>query len=108
VPLLHKRVTNRSFNFIIEKVDQRLSKWKAKTLSLAGRLTLAKSVIQAMLGYVMQSTLLPVHICDEIDRKCRNFIWGDTATRNRIHPISWEKLVFLKSIVDWSCIQQET
>jgi len=74
VPLLHKRVTDRSFNFIIKKVDQRLSKWKTKTLSFAGRLTLAKSVIQAMPSYVMQSTLLLVHICDEIDRKCKNFI----------------------------------
>lgn len=74
VPILHERVTNRSFKFILDKVDQRLSNWKAKSLSFAGRLTLTKSVIQALPSYIMQSAYIPRHLCDDIDKRCRSFL----------------------------------
>lgn len=76
VPILHERVNRRSFRFILDKVDQRLSNWKAKTLSFTRRLTLTKLVVQALPTYVMQSAALPKYICEEIDKKCRNFLWG--------------------------------
>lgn len=74
VPILHKRVNQRSFRFILDKVDQRLGNWRAKTLSFAGRVTLTQSVLQVLPTYVMQSVYLPRHICDKIDKKCRKFV----------------------------------
>ncbi|KAE8668584.1 hypothetical protein F3Y22_tig00112293pilonHSYRG00284 [Hibiscus syriacus] len=44
---------------LIEKVEKRLSGWAAKTLSLYGRITLAKAVLQTIPSYAMQSTSLP-------------------------------------------------
>lgn len=76
VPIIHERVSRRSFQFIMEKVNKRLSNWKANTLSFAGRLTLTKSIIQALPSYVMQSAFIPRHLCDEIDKSCRRFLWG--------------------------------
>lgn len=76
VPIIHDRVSRRSFQFIMEKVDKRLSNWKANTLSFAGRLTLTKTIIQALPTYVMQSALIPKHLCDEIDKRCRRFLGG--------------------------------
>lgn len=92
VPILHKKVNRRSFNFVIDKVDQRLSNWKAKTLSLAGRLTLCKPVIQALPAYVMQGAWLPRSVCDVIDKRCHDFLWGDTDTLRRIHLVNWVKV----------------
>lgn len=68
VPILHKRVNQRSFHYILDKVDQRLSNWKAKTLSFVGRINLTQSVLQALSFYVMQSVYLPRHICDQMIR----------------------------------------
>ena len=51
IPLHHKRVSKQSYNFILEEVLNRMSSWKAKTLSLAGRITLSKSVLTAMPQY---------------------------------------------------------
>lgn len=87
VPILHERVSRRSFQFILDKVDKRLSTWKAKTLSFAGQLTLTKSVIQALPTYIMQSAFIPRSLCDEIDKKCRSFygviqVILDTSTRS--------------------------
>ena len=41
MPLLHDRVSKKTYQSIIDKIDQRLSGWAAKHLSLAGRVTLA-------------------------------------------------------------------
>ncbi|CAN1730820.1 Putative ribonuclease H protein At1g65750 [Linum perenne] len=43
----------------------------------------------------MQTALLPAYICDSIDRKIRNFIWGSfiwgsTDGARKIHNINWE------------------
>lgn len=88
VPILHRKVNRRTFRFILDKIDQRLSTWKAKTLSFAGRVTLTKSVLQALPSYVMQSAYIPRHICDEIDNKCRRFVWGEADGERRWHTVN--------------------
>ncbi|KAH1064537.1 hypothetical protein J1N35_029524 [Gossypium stocksii] len=40
-PLFHKRVTNSTMHFVIEKVRGKLQSWFAKRLSIAGCITLA-------------------------------------------------------------------
>lgn len=92
VPIFHKRVGLNTFNYVIEKVKQRLSTWKSKTLSFAGRVTLAKSVVQANPTYVMQSSVLPRGTCDEVDKLCRQFIWGDEENHRTVHLIKWNTL----------------
>ncbi|CAN1122260.1 hypothetical protein LINPERHAP2_LOCUS1265 [Linum perenne] len=44
-------------------MDKKLSSWKAKSLSLAGRVTLAQSVLSAIPAYAMQTSLLPNTTC---------------------------------------------
>lgn len=92
VPIIHEWVSRRSFQFIMEKVDKRLSNWKANTLSFAGHLTLTKSIIQALPTYVTQSTLIPKHLCDEIDKRCRRFLWGETEDTRHLHTVNWSKI----------------
>jgi hypothetical protein len=62
---------------------------KAKTLSFVGRVTLARLVIQALPSYVMQTVMILVGICDEIDQKCRGFIWGDHENIKKPHLVNW-------------------
>lgn len=40
----------------------------------------------------MQSTVLPSGTCDEIDKLCRNFIWGGDENHRTVHLISWSNL----------------
>ena len=62
MPLLHSRVNKATYQSILDKVDKRLTGWNAAHLSLAGRITLAHSVLQAMPIYAMQTTLLPAPV----------------------------------------------
>ena len=68
VPLHHDRVSKQNHQFIIDKVNQRLSNWKTSNLSIACRVTLTKVVIQAMHIYVIQTTLLLSSVCEEIEK----------------------------------------
>ncbi|KAI9112505.1 hypothetical protein K1719_016428 [Acacia pycnantha] len=75
VPLIHSRVTNETFGHIIQKVKSRLSSWKGKYLTMAGRAVLIKAVISALPSYQMQSSLLPKGVIREIEKISRNFLW---------------------------------
>ncbi|KAH9770764.1 putative ribonuclease H protein [Citrus sinensis] len=76
MPLLHDRVSKKTYQSIIDKIDQRLSGWAAKHLSVARRVTLAQSVLQAIPIYAMQTTYLPSSVRVKIDQLCRRFIWS--------------------------------
>ncbi|CAL1383991.1 unnamed protein product [Linum trigynum] len=92
VPVVHGRVTKDTYKYILEKVDQRLAGWKARSLSLAGRVTLAISVLNALPNYVMQTSVLPISLCDAIDRKVRAFVWGADEGHYKAHLVKWETI----------------
>lgn len=92
MPLLHSRVTKKTYQDIIKKVDKRLSGWNALHLSLAGRVTLAHSVIQVVPIYAMQTSNLPSRVKNKIDHACKSFIWSGSATQRKLSLVSWEKI----------------
>lgn len=67
VPLLHQRVTVTLFNLWWKKVCGKFQSWEAKNLSLAGRITLAQSVLLSIPSYFMQFMMIPRKTCDEIE-----------------------------------------
>lgn len=88
VPLLHSRMTKDNFQFLIYKVKKKLSSWKVKTLSFAGRVSLTQSCLFSLPTYVMQTTPIPLGICKEIEKLCRNFIWGTIVERRKCHLVN--------------------
>nr|KYP77075.1 Putative ribonuclease H protein At1g65750 [Cajanus cajan] len=92
IKLHHERVSKRSLQSVMDHINRRLSSWKTKTLSFAGRLTLTKSVLATIPSYTMQIVLLPKQLCDDIDKSYRSFIWGQDSGKRRIHALTWETL----------------
>ncbi|XP_061366310.1 uncharacterized protein LOC133309544 [Gastrolobium bilobum] len=90
--LNHSRVSKNSFEHILERVKQRMNAWSVKSLSLAGRLKLAKSVLFAMPTYAMQTAWLPKSVCEEIEKHTRGFIWGSSKERRGTHLVKWERM----------------
>ncbi|GJW17162.1 RNA-directed DNA polymerase, eukaryota [Tanacetum coccineum] len=52
---------------VIDKISVRLSKWKLKTLSIGGRLTLIKSVLSSMPLYQMSMYKVPMGILNRME-----------------------------------------
>ncbi|CAN1312873.1 Putative ribonuclease H protein At1g65750, partial [Linum perenne] len=90
--VLHGRTTVDKFEYIIERIDHKLSGWKCSSLSLAGRVTLAVSVLNALPAYAMQTCFIPFTICDKIDAKIRSFVWGSQQGSRKTHLVSWEHI----------------
>jgi hypothetical protein len=96
-PMLQGRPKKSDFNFIIEKMQTRLSAWKSRLLNRAGRLTLASSVLSSIPTYYMQINWLPQNICDSIDQTTRNFLWKGSNNKG-IHLVNWKKVTSPKSV----------
>nr|GEY68284.1 zinc finger BED domain-containing protein RICESLEEPER 2 [Tanacetum cinerariifolium] len=62
---------------LVKKVSNKLSNWKAKTLSVRGRLTLLKSVLEAILTYYMSLFKAPEVIGNENTTRFWHDIWYD-------------------------------
>ncbi|XP_054801608.1 uncharacterized protein LOC129305663 [Prosopis cineraria] len=92
VPLHHNRVTNNTYQFVVDKMKQRLSSWKATSISFVGRTTLTKSVLNTIPLYCMQTAHLPVSTCEEIDKCSQGFLWGSTRERRKIHLVTWDEV----------------
>jgi hypothetical protein len=58
VPILVDGRDKRAFDFILEKIRDKLAGWKVRTLSLAGRCTLIQAVTTAIPTHIMQCTML--------------------------------------------------
>eukprot|EP00253_Pinus_taeda_P010693 PITA_10693 len=64
----------KDWNWLIAKIEDRISHWSYKWLSRAGRLTLIKSVLLAMPVYWAALTWVPKGILDKIRRICSRFL----------------------------------
>ena len=72
----------------MEKVKLNLAGWKASMLSLAGRATLIQTTTAAIPVYSMQTAKVPLGVCDEIGKGNRNFLWGGTEAKRKLHSVN--------------------
>lgn len=89
VPLITGRVSSSTYSYLSQRLQSKLAGWKAKTLSLAGRIALAKSALASIPLYTMQSCLLPASSCHELEKIMRKFIWGHTQHRKGVNLVKW-------------------
>ncbi|OMO73212.1 reverse transcriptase, partial [Corchorus capsularis] len=83
VPLIHSRVTKKTYWSLVEKVQEKLANWNINTLLLTRRTVLIKSAAAPVLIYTMQTSELPSGVCDEIDKCCRALLWGSIADKRK-------------------------
>lgn len=70
-------------------MQRKLSGWKTKNLSFAGRENLVQAVTSTVPNYTIQILKLPNYVCDKINRLNMNFLWGDTMEKKKAHLVKW-------------------
>lgn len=70
---------------LLNKAKDKLVGWRNKCLSRAGRITIARSVLNALPVFQMQPEKLPAHFHKKLDRLCRSCICGDEDHRGKTH-----------------------
>ena len=76
IPIKHPGSSSQDFNFILDRVKNKLAGWKANLLSLAGRAVLIQASLAAIPAYVMQCTHILNKILKGVDWVNKNFLWG--------------------------------
>lgn len=77
---------------MLERVSSRLSGWKGRFLSFAGRITLTKSVLASIPVHTMSSIQLSASVLNDLDKVSINFLWRSTNKRRRQHLIAWNRV----------------
>lgn len=98
IPLKHLGSSSLDYNFILDKVKNKLAGWKANLLSPAGQAVLIQASSSITPAYVMQCSLLPNRILEGIDQVNRNFLWGSTESVRKIHWVGWSKVTQPKNV----------
>ena len=91
-PIHQPRSSSHEFDFLLDRVQGKLAGWKANMLSMAGRLILTQAVTTSIPSYVMQGALLPGKILQRLDKVNRDFLWGSTEEKKKLHLVSWKKI----------------
>lgn len=93
LPSLIGRNKRSIFRHIKDKVWQRLTKWRQKPISSAGRLTLIKVAAQAIPVYFMSVFLLFNTLIQDLHWLLNTFWWSSKRDGARsINWLAWEKL----------------
>ena len=67
IPIKSLGSRSQDFNFILDRVKQKLAGWKLKLLSMAGWMILVQISSSTILVYIMQCTYLPNRILKGLD-----------------------------------------
>jgi hypothetical protein len=97
LPALVGKSGLKEFQYIIDRVRKRISDWKVKFLSQAGKEILIKAVLQAIPTYSMSIFLLPKKLCNNLNGIMQRFWWEHKNDEKKIHWMKWEKMGCSKS-----------
>ncbi|KAK1298516.1 hypothetical protein QJS10_CPB14g00921 [Acorus calamus] len=91
LPLYHGALSHGMCTPIVEKIMKRTQAWQSKLLSFAGRLELARTVLNSFHIYWSSTFKLPAKTISTIEKHIRNFIWRKHEAPGA-HHVSWADL----------------
>jgi hypothetical protein len=97
LPIYMGKSKVQTFNYLKEKVWNRLQGWKEKLLSKAGKEVLIKAIAQAIQTYAMSCFDLTKTLRDDIGTLVGRFWWAQQEKENKMHWLSWECLCSRKA-----------
>ncbi|XP_057730273.1 uncharacterized protein LOC130945580 [Arachis stenosperma] len=75
---------------VIDKVEEKLSLWKAKILNKAGKLVLIKSVLNSLPVYYLSLYKMPMAVAEKLISLQRRFLWSKEDGKNGMALVKWE------------------
>nr|GEW48800.1 RNA-directed DNA polymerase, eukaryota, reverse transcriptase zinc-binding domain protein [Tanacetum cinerariifolium] len=90
----------QSWHDVTEGMHTRLSKWKLKTLSIGGRLTLLKSDLGAISIYHMSIFKVPIKVLQNIEYIRARFFNGADVNSKKLNWVRWKSVLAAKDVGD--------
>ncbi|CAN1182863.1 LINE-1 retrotransposable element ORF2 protein [Linum perenne] len=89
VPLTAGKLKKCDCKALIDRITSRVTDWKAKHLSYAGKRQLIETVIGGTMQYWMSHFVLPSGLIKDVERLCNDFLWGRTESHSRA-KVAWQ------------------
>ncbi|XP_028554324.1 uncharacterized protein LOC114580555 [Dendrobium catenatum] len=89
IPISIKKPSIIDFSPLIDVISNKLSGWKAKLLSFAGRLQFLRYTIWNTIAYWIRGAIIPKSCCKQIDKLASRFLYSGDANAKKLHLISW-------------------
>jgi hypothetical protein len=75
-----------------KKTEKRISNWSHRWLTLGGRFTLVKVILESILVYWLSLAKIPKGTLNNIKRRMFSFLWTGKKLKEGIHLINWQKI----------------
>ncbi|GKC76819.1 hypothetical protein Tco_1127593, partial [Tanacetum coccineum] len=91
-----------SWNILVKHFQKRLSSWKANLLSIGGRLTLIKAVLESLSIYYLSIFKAPDVILKSLERLRSRFFLGGSQDAKSLAWVKWSNLLpsFKKGVLN--------
>ncbi|KAL8113024.1 hypothetical protein AgCh_020371 [Apium graveolens] len=97
MPMCIGRQKGQTFQFVKDKIKQKLQGWRSKGICKPGKVTLLKTAAQSVPNFWMNLFLIPESVCDDIERLMNSYWWENGAgSTPGIRWRSWKRLCAVK------------
>ncbi|KAI3794371.1 hypothetical protein L1987_37001 [Smallanthus sonchifolius] len=72
--------------------ESRLSVWKASLLSIGGRVTIIKSVLESLPNYYFSIYKAPIKVINDLESLIKSFLWGGSGQAKKVHWVAWDRV----------------
>ncbi|KAJ0937659.1 putative reverse transcriptase zinc-binding domain-containing protein [Helianthus annuus] len=79
-----------SWQPVVDVFEKKLSMWKASILSMGGRVTLIRSVLESLPCFYFSLYRAPVKIIQVLESLIRKFLWGGNSEIRKVHWVAWD------------------
>ena len=87
-----RKLNNKDWKVIEERIEKRLSGWKGKMLSVGGRMVLINLVLSSLPMFMMSFFELPKGVLEKIDCFRSRFYWQNDQHKRKYRLAKWEIL----------------
>jgi len=92
------------WTWLVAKFEKRIGHRWNRWLSLGGRFTLIKEVLECQSIFWMALEAIPASVLDKIRKFTYNFLWSRCVEKTHFHLCSWDLLAKLKHKGGWGII----
>ncbi|KAF5773617.1 putative RNA-directed DNA polymerase [Helianthus annuus] len=77
---------------VFDSLEKRLTLWKASLLSIGGRVTLIRSVLESLPNYYFSLYRAPAKVVKDLEALIRKFLWGGSSEVKKVHWVAWDRV----------------
>jgi hypothetical protein len=89
------------WGWLLKKMEKKIDNWCYRWLSLGGRFTLLKSVLECQPVYWMSLVVVPCSVLNTMRKMMFNFLWRRNSESNQLHLCKWEQITIPKKFGGW-------